>query len=629
MTNLLDSILFTKDEDWQVDYWCKPCQFDDFVTNKYQLNLRPFSERQYEAVYSLIGTDPLKVFSTDRKKHVGVWLWGKGSGKDYVTSVLQAYLMHILLCMKDPHEYFNFPKEENIDIMNVAPTAAQARKIFFSKFTSRIRNWKWLTDNFHVVEKGKVLRNSKGTRMEIRITDTAVETSSNIRCNSLHSEAGNFEGYNVLFFCGDEIAEFDDKFETVIDGDEIINVGKADIIYNTLVTSAASRNLPWLGVLISFPRRTDDFIMRKYKEYEDTKDDLDCMLVGRRGCTWDFNPIYKGMPTFKFEEWDVPIKLRKQFENDPADSRMKFCTVPPITLNRFFYNDERIQSAIDTNILPLVDVTSQIEEIFDGQGKKVKYAIKKITATRRIDKSKAYAIHVDLSVSGDSTTVVIGHGEPCNMQSTFITEDGKQELKTLQTRVVIDQIITWEPQIKQHVVVSHVNVDEVIEQLIALTGCQYVSYDQYQSQYVLEKLLRDGIVSEKHNIRDKDYYLMRNMLWAGGISYPEHEKFLFEIRRLIYDGKRVDHLPIYSKDICDSVCGVVRAIASGLAKAQSTMIYSFMDNRIFGDLNPEDVKPSIPLPAEALPNTLELLRNPEDPQVPPNPDSTGSFRWFL
>lgn len=626
MTDLIDSILFTKEEDWQVDFWYKPSKFEDFVTDKYQLNLRPFSERQYEAVYSLIGKDPIKVFSKDRVKHVGVWLWGKGSGKDYVTSVLQAYLMHILLCMKDPHEYFNFPKEENIDIMNVAPTAAQARKIFFSKFTSRIRNWKWLTDNFHVVEKGKVLRNSKGSRMEIRITDTAVETSNNIRCNSLHSEAGNFEGYNVLFFCGDEIAEFDDKFETVIDGDEIINVGKADIIYNTLVTSAASRNLPWLGVLISFPRRTDDFIMRKYKEYEETKDDPDCMLVGRRGCTWEFNPIYKGMPTFRFEEWDVPIKLKKQFETDPTDSRMKFCTVPPITLNRFFYNDERINSAIDNNILPLVDIRGDIKEIFDAQGKPVKYAVKSITSSRVIDKNKAYAIHVDLSISGDSTTVVVGHGEPCDIQSTFITEDGRQELKTLHTRIIIDQIITWEPMIKQKVVVSHINVDEVIQQLIALTGCQYVSYDQYQSQYVLEKLIRDGVNSEKHNIRDTDYYLMRNMLWAGAISYPNHEKFLFEIQRLIYDGKRVDHLPIYSKDICDSVCGVVRAIASGLAKAQTTMIYSFMDDRIFGDTPAEDVKPLIPMPKDALPSTLELLRNAEEIH---NPQSPGSFNWFL
>lgn len=626
MPDLLDSILFTKNEDWQAHYWCKPTNFEDFVTNPYHLKQKGFSEKQYEAIFALIGKDPLNVFSSTRIKHVGVFLWGKGSGKDYVTSILQAYILYLLLCMKDPHAYFDFPVAEPLDSLNVAPTAQQARKIFFTKFTSRIRNWKWLTDNFRVIDKGKPLRNSVGERLEIRITDTSVETSHNIRFSSLHSEAGNFEGYNVLFFCGDEIAEFDDKFETVIDGDEIINVGKADIIYNTLVTSAASRNLPWLGVLISFPRRTDDFIMRKYKEYEDTKDQEDCMLVGRRGCTWDFNPIYKGMPTFRFEEWDVPIKLRKQFETDPADSRMKFCTVPPITLNRFFYNDERIQAAVDLNILPLVDVTSQVEEIFDGQGKKVKYAIKKITGSRLIDKNKAYAIHVDLSVSGDSTTVVIGHGEPCDMKSTFITEDGKQELKTLQTRVVIDQIITWEPQIKQHIVVSHVNVDEVIEQLIALTGCQYVSYDQYQSQYVLEKLIREGINSEKHNIRDKDYYLMRNMLWAGGISYPNHEKFLFEIRRLIYDGKRVDHLPIYSKDICDSVCGVVRAIATGLAKAQTTMIYSFMDERIFGDFAAEDLKPLIPLPKDALPNTIELLKNPEDPD---NQRPGSSFTWFL
>ena len=142
MMDLVDRIMFTSEEDWRKDYWCKPVYFEDFVTSKEQLNLAPLSPKQYDAIFQLIGRDPLKVFSMERIKHVGVFLWGKGSGKDYATSILIAYLFYILLCMNDAHVYFDFPKEEGIDIINVSPTAKQARKVFFSKFTARIVNWK-------------------------------------------------------------------------------------------------------------------------------------------------------------------------------------------------------------------------------------------------------------------------------------------------------------------------------------------------------------------------------------------------------------------------------------------------------------------------------------------------------
>lgn len=622
MPDLLDRILYSNEEAWRANFWCKPVVFDYFVTAKEHLRQQGLSVRQMEAVYDLIGKDPLQVFSMERKKRVGVFLWGKGSGKDYVTTVLQAYLFYLLLCMRDPHAYFGFPQEENIDIMNVAPTAQQARKIFFSKFTSRIKNWDWLLENFKVSFRGAPLRKSTGNRMEIRITDAAVETANNIRCNSLHSEAGNFEGYNVLFFCMDEASEFEDKFETVRSGDEIINVGKAELIYNTLLTSAVSRQLPWLGVIISFPRRVDDFTIRMYENAIKFPDGI---AIGVRGCTWDFNPKYEGLPTFRFEQWDVPLVLKPQFDTDPSNSRMKFCTVPPIILDRFFYNDERIMSAIDKDIKPLLVTMDDIMEIGDAVGKKVKFKFKRILSSSvgQVDKRKAFAIHVDLSISGDSTTVVIGHGEPCNIPSTIVDENGNSQLTSFKTKIVIDQILIWEPDMKLRAVVSHMNVDEVIESLVGMTGCKYISYDQYQSQYVLEKAARNGMDSEKHNINTKDYVLFRNMLWAGAVTYPDNPKLIFELQRIIWDGKKPDHLPIFSKDVVDSVIGVTRAIATGLAKPQDDLIFTFMDDRIFGGVNPEDGSHHFPVfPDGAIANTYVPLENTS--QEPPQ-----NLSWFL
>lgn len=607
---LLDDILFTENQDWRIIYWCRPPEFRDFVTSKEHLHLPPLSERQYQALFKLIGEDPLKIFSPERKKHIGVYLLGKGSGKDYMVSILCAYLLCVLLCMVNVHEFFNFPQDENIDILNVAPTAFQAREVFFNKLKSRILNWKWFLGNFKVTWRGKAVRGSKGTRMEVRITDTSIETANNIRFNSLHAEAENYEGFNVLVAILDETSAYEDKFEEVVGSDgDMINVGKADLIYNTLRTSAVSRKLPWLMALISFPRRLDDFTVKKYEE---AMKDPDGIMIAERGCTWEFNPRYFGEETFRFEEWEVPISFKADFEGDPVNSKMKYCTVPPTVLNRFFYSDERIQSAIDDNLKPLLVLDDDNLEMIDANGKKVKFVVKKILSSNLVDRTKAYAAGVDLSIIKDRTIVVIGHGEPCDIRSTFISVEGQQELTTIHTRVIIDQIIIWEPDIKKKLQVSHINVDEVLEHVHGLTGFSYISYDQYQSQYVLEKALRAGIISEKHNINDKDYVLFRNMLTAGAISYPRNKLLLFEMERLIFDGKRVQHLPIFSKDVCDAVCHVIRAIAGGYAKAMDTMVFTFAEDSMFDPSAATDPFQGMPnLPKEALMNTAKEL-NPND-----------------
>src|SRR4029077_15705048 len=108
------------------------------------------------------------------------------------------------------------------------------------------------------------------------------------------------------------------------------------------------------------------------------------------------------------------------------------------------------------------------------------------------------------------------------------------------TRVVIDQIISWVPS--KGSVVSVINVEEILEQLVTLADIRYVSYDQFQSQYTLEKAIRQGINSEKHNVNDNDYILYRNMLHAGAVSYPNDLDLIGEMQKLVYDGKRVDHI---------------------------------------------------------------------------------------
>ena len=63
---------------------------------------------------------------------------GKGSGKDFVSTVACAYIVYKLLCLKDPARYFGKPSGDAIDIINVAINAQQANNVFFKWFKSKI-----------------------------------------------------------------------------------------------------------------------------------------------------------------------------------------------------------------------------------------------------------------------------------------------------------------------------------------------------------------------------------------------------------------------------------------------------------------------------------------------------------
>lgn len=609
---LLNEIFNTDNYDWSEKFWCKPCLFREFTVAKEHLHLgrKDLTDRQFGALEKLIGTDPLKIFTPERLKRIGVYLLGKGSGKDYMASVVIAYIFYLLLCMKDMHNYFDVPPADNLDILNIAPTSFQAKNVFFLKFKSRIMNWPWLIANYKVTIRNKPVRGCTGNKMEIKITDTSIETENNLRFFSLHAEAGNYEGFNVLVAILDETSEFEDKYEAVTDADgDVLNVSKAELIYNTLRTSAESRGLPWLMIIISFPRATEDFTIRKYEE---ALKDPEGIMVAERGCTWEYNPKYYGVETYEWEQWQVPVTLKNAQENDPTNFRMKFCTVPPIVLNRFFYNDERIQSAVDESIQPLLILSPEIETIADGQGKLNNFSIQKVMASSIADRTKAWAIHIDLSIRKDATVLVIGHGDPCVIKSTFVDLDGKQMLTTINKKIVIDQIIIWEPNIKKKALVGHVNVDEITDCLVSLTGCRYISWDQYQSQYVLEKAIRQGMDSESHNINTKDYVLFRNYLWNGGVTYPKNPKLLFELERIIWDGRKPDHPANSSKDVVDAVIGVVRAIAGGYARSQDAMNFTFCDENMFDPSFGQESGVNLPnMPKEAVRGSQQVL-NPSE-----------------
>ena len=230
----------------------KPVDAKTFVESPDYLGQPPLSDIQYtiveamsqiyrkEDVIDIMGDSGAEYYKKYTKNELILQL-GKGSGKDFVSTVACAYVVYKMLCLKDPAVYYGKPSGDAIDIINVAVNAAQAKNVFFKGFKTKIERSPWFAGKY----------NPKAD---------SVEFDKSITVYSGHSERESHEGLNLFMAVLDEISGFASEVAT---GNE---QGKtADNIYKAFRGTVDSR-FPDLGkvVLLSFPRYQGDFISQRY-----------------------------------------------------------------------------------------------------------------------------------------------------------------------------------------------------------------------------------------------------------------------------------------------------------------------------------------------------------------------------
>ena len=127
-----------------------PVDLETFCYDQKYLGLLPLSDLQLvmlkamtqiykkETLIELYGEEKGLERSKQTYREVILQL-GKGSGKDYTSTIACAYIVYQLLCLKDPAGYYGKPAGDAIDILNIAINATQAKNVFFKGFRERIR----------------------------------------------------------------------------------------------------------------------------------------------------------------------------------------------------------------------------------------------------------------------------------------------------------------------------------------------------------------------------------------------------------------------------------------------------------------------------------------------------------
>jgi hypothetical protein len=455
---------------------------------------------------------------------------GKGSGKDFVSTVACAYIVYKLLCLKDPARYYGKPSGDAIDIINVAINAQQAKNVFFKGFKTKIEKSPWFAGKY----------NAKAD---------SVEFDKSITVYSGHSERESHEGLNLLLAVLDEISGFASEVGT---GNE---QGKtAENIYKAFRGSVDSR-FPDLGkvVLLSFPRYQGDFISKRYEDVIAEKETIEKKHLfimnedlphddpnNQFEIAWEEDTIlsYKvpKVLALKKTTWEVnPTRkiddFKLAFYTDLGDAMMRFACTPTFASDAFFKQKDKLEKCM--TLRNPVDNFRRFDESF------------------KPDPEKIYYIHADLAQKHDKCAVAIAHVDKwVNIQ---VIKDYEQ----VAPMVVVDAVAWWEPKSE-----GPVNLSEVKQWIINLRRQGFnigvVSFDRWQSFDIQQELKAVGIKTDTVSVAKKHYEDLAMMIYEERVAIPRIPLLLEEMSELkIMKNTRVDHPRKKSKDLADAVCGAV------------------------------------------------------------------------
>jgi hypothetical protein len=564
----------------------RPVDAKTFVEGEAYLGQPPLSQVQYdiveamsqiyrlEDVIDLLGdTEGRRYYNKYTKNEIILQL-GKGSGKDFTSTVACAYIVYKLLCLKDPARYFGKPSGDAIDIINVAINAQQAKNVFFKGFKTKIERSPWFAGKFYAKAD-------------------SVEFDHSITVYSGHSERESHEGLNLILAVLDEISGFASEVATGNDQGKT-----ADNIYKAFRASVDSR-FPDLGkvALLSFPRYPGDFISQRYDAVIAEKD-----VVTRQhrfvmnpelpedqegnylDIEWEEDTVvsykYPGMFALKRPTWVVnPTRqiddFKLAFFTDMGDAMQRFACVPTFSSDRFFRQEDKIRSAM--SIRNPLDQYRRFDESF------------------KPDPDKTYFVHADLAQKHDKCAVAIAHVDKwVNVQ---IGRDYQQVMPI----VVVDAVAWWEPKVE-----GPVNLSEVKQWIQNLRRLGFnlgmVSFDRWQSFDIQNELKQVGIRTETVSVAKKHYEDMAMLVYEDRLAMPSIDLLFEELIELkIVKQNRVDHPRKSSKDLADAVCGAIFGAISHTSKDQNleVEIHTFKDRpKSTVDTNKDNVIQYKPMPKE-------------------------------
>lgn len=280
----------------------------------------------------------------DRRINEIVLLYGKGSGKDFLSAKANAYLAYLMCLLRlEPATYYRqycgleIEAGTTLSSLNVAPSAEVALQTYFGYLRKNLS-----APIFHEFEP-RILTESVEfcTPSERNLAKKqGRKPEPFFQLLSKHSKSSGLDGYNLIFWVMDEADAFYDKAEK----------SNAEEVHSILRSSCNTRmGTYWTGMVISYPRVKDGFMIRTYERAK-----ANMLAHGTQAgyyadlaATWEVRPsVSRNDPN-----------IREDYEHDPAEAAARYECIPMETIDAFIDMPEKIDASVEQEAQPVAYVT--------------------------------------------------------------------------------------------------------------------------------------------------------------------------------------------------------------------------------------------------------------------------------
>lgn len=366
---------------------------------------------------------------------------------------------------------------------------------------------------------------------------------------------------------------------------------RAEVLYNAMQRRMKSRferkgRLPGILFVVSSKQTNDDFTAKRIKESA-----KDPTVFVRDYALWDVKPdIYYSGDWFHVvvgneqapsriieahEDIDevkvtlpedcvvieVPEDFRGDFENDLEGAIRDLAGVATVSVSPYIQRRTKIIDAIRKDMRHPFSV-----QVYDPSQPGRFYWHKMLRSADDAEGGmrpilNPYAprhIHIDPSMTGDSTGFAMGHIS--GWREVIRRDDEGNKYPERAPEVTFDVILKIVPPIGGEIVLG--DVRKIVYQLSKhgfMITC--VSIDSWNSADAIQKLSQRGFNAMQLSV-DRTmgpYDLLKTGLYEDRVYYYEYEPLLQELRELEHDRlkRKVDHPLRGSKDVADAVAGVM------------------------------------------------------------------------
>lgn len=495
-------------------------------------------------------TNPYRIAKYDEAIVTG----GIGIGKTTIASLVNVYMAHWVLCLKNPQDYFGLMDGSRIAFMQMSTSGAQAKEVVFGDLKARIDHSPWFKKYYTYDPSFKnQIRFPKDIWM---IPGDSSETT--------------FEGYNIL---GGVLDEADSHKVT-------LTKDYADEGYTTISGRITSRfgDRGFL-LVIGQKKKPNGFVQKTWNKMKRDPRAYTAHLTIWESVGWSkfLDPVtgernsfwydieryqfttkdlaaYKGFPPTIIE---VPEMYRSQFMNSPQKALRDLAGMPPTVELPFFHDPSKIEVAREK----WMQMWGKHEGPLNEKNEFAPW-FRAVDGLRR-------AVHVDIAFSaetGDALGLAMGH---C---PEMVEIDG--EWKPF---IFVDLVMRIKARPGSEVILG--DVRRIIYMLRDKLGfrIQLCTTDGFESTDFRQQMRKHSISTEVISC-DKSklpYQDLHDAVMEERIAIPPYMVQLEwsdptlvdivyrEVSQLQDDGRKIDHPPEGTKDVADSLAGLTHVLMGG------------------------------------------------------------------